>query len=100
MMAPCPGMRRGTEWTVPMPPGFVSETVVPLKSSTVSLPLRAFLTTSSYAVQNWKKSIVSVPLIEGTRSCREPSSFCRSMAMPRLTWAGWTSWGLPFSSVW
>ena len=33
MMAPCPGMRRGTDCTVPSVPGLVSDTVVPAKSS-------------------------------------------------------------------
>ena len=47
MIAPWPCMRRGTEWTVPMVPGLVREIVVPWKSLTSSLPLRAFLTISS-----------------------------------------------------
>ena len=47
MMAPWPGMRRGTECSVPIVPGLVSEIVVPWKSATVSLPLRALRTTSS-----------------------------------------------------
>ncbi|GAA3109649.1 hypothetical protein GCM10020001_029860 [Nonomuraea salmonea] len=47
MMVPWPGIRRGTEWTVPMVPGLVSEIVVPEKSSTPSLPARALRTTSS-----------------------------------------------------
>ena len=29
MIALCPAIRRGIEWTVPMPPGLVSEIVVP-----------------------------------------------------------------------
>ena len=37
MIAPWPFIRRGTEWLVPMPPGLVSEIVVPWKSSTVEL---------------------------------------------------------------
>ena len=47
MIVPCPAIRRGTECTVPMVPGLVSEIVVPWKSSTVSLLLRALRTTSS-----------------------------------------------------
>ncbi len=47
MMAPWPDCRRGTEWLVPMPPGLVSEIVVPAKSSAVSLLFLAFLTMSS-----------------------------------------------------
>ncbi len=52
-MAPTPTMvpwfciRRGTECTVPMPPGLVSETVTPVKSSMVSLLARARRTMSS-----------------------------------------------------
>ncbi len=42
-----PFMRRGTEWTVPIPPGLVSEIVVPWKSAAVSLPPRARFTRSS-----------------------------------------------------
>ena len=52
MIAPCPGMSRGTEWTVPMVPGLVRLTETPSKSSTVSEPARARRTTSSYAAQN------------------------------------------------
>ena len=39
MMAPWPGISRGTEPTVPTVPGLVSEMVVPSKSCTVSLLL-------------------------------------------------------------
>ena len=98
MMAPWPAISRGTECTVPMVPGLVSVMVVPAKSSTVSLLLRAFLTMSSYAVQNRTKSSVSAALMLGTSSWREPSGFCRSMARPRLTWAGCRTTGLPSCS--
>ena len=47
MIAPWPAISRGTEWTVPIVPGLVSEIVVPWKSSTPSLPVRARRTTSS-----------------------------------------------------
>ena len=47
MIAPCPAISRGTEWTVPMPPGLVRDIVVPWKSATVSLPSRALRTISS-----------------------------------------------------
>ena len=40
-MTPCPGMSRGTECTVPIVPGLVRLAVVPAKSSTPSLPIRA-----------------------------------------------------------
>ena len=38
-ITPCPGMRRGTDWTVPMVPGLVMVTVAPWKSVTWSLPV-------------------------------------------------------------
>src|ERR1700753_1300970 len=47
MMAPWPGISRGTECSVPMVPGLVSEIVVPWKSVTVSVPARVLRNTSS-----------------------------------------------------
>ncbi len=84
---------------MPIVPGLVREIVVPWKSATVSLPLRALRTTSSYAVQNWRKSIWSAPLMFGTRSWRLPSLLRRSMARPRLMWCGIARTGLPSSSA-
>ncbi len=98
-MAPWPAMSRGTEWTVPMVPGLVSEIVVPWKSSTVSFAVRALLTTSSYAAQKSVKSIASAPLMLGTRSWREPSGLAISMARPRLTCCGSTTEGLPSTTA-
>ena len=43
-MTPWPCMSRGIEWLVPMPPGLVRLTVVPWKSMTSSLLLRALVT--------------------------------------------------------
>jgi hypothetical protein len=80
---------------VPIVPGLVSEIVVPWKSSTVSRASRALRTMSSYAVQKAAKSIVSAPLMLGTRSWRVPSFFCMSIASPRLMWAGVIWLGLP-----
>ena len=51
-IAPCPTIKRGTEATVPMPPGLVSVNVAPVCSSTRSLLSRAFATRSSYAPRN------------------------------------------------
>ncbi len=48
MIAPWPGMSRGTERSVPMVPGFVRVTVTPAKSSTVSLLVFALRIISSY----------------------------------------------------
>ena len=47
MMQPWPGMSLGTEWTVPIVPGLVMVAVVPWKSDTASLPIRALRTMSS-----------------------------------------------------
>ena len=47
MMKPCPGMRRGTECTVPIIPGFVIVPVVPAKSSGESLFVRTLRMSSS-----------------------------------------------------
>src|SRR3954452_20640367 len=95
MIAPWPAINRGTEWTVPMVPGLVRLIVVPAKSSAVSLPVRALRMRSSYAAQNREKSSVSAFLMFGTTSEREPSSFARSIARPRLTWSGDVTAGLP-----
>ena len=49
MIAPWPGISRGTDAVVPRVPGFVSEIVVPSKSDSLILPVRARVTTSSAA---------------------------------------------------
>ena len=46
-ITPWPGMSRGTDCTVPMVPGFVSVSVAPWKSATVSLFWRTLRTMSS-----------------------------------------------------
>ena len=95
MIAPWPGMSRGTEAVVPRVPGFVSETVVPSKSDSLSLPVRARVTTSSAAATNSAKLIVSTPLTLGTRSVREPSGFATSTARPKRTSSRRTRAGSP-----
>ncbi len=70
---------------MPIVPGFVSDTVVPAKSSTVSLFVRARRTRSSYAAWNAAKSSVSAFFTFGTSSVRLPSDFCWSIASPRFT---------------
>ena len=47
MIAPWPFISRGTEWLVPIVPGLVRLIVVPWKSATASLLLRALRTMSS-----------------------------------------------------
>ena len=78
-----------------MPPGLVSEIVVPEKSSAVSLLLRAFLTISSYACQNCRNDMSSQPLIEATTSVRELSLPFMSIASPKLTCSGVIANGFP-----
>ncbi len=46
-IVPCPGIRRGTEATVPSPPGFVRLMLVPWKSSAVRLFSRVLVISSS-----------------------------------------------------
>jgi len=46
-MVPWPAISRGTQWLVPSVPGLVRLIVVPAKSATVSLLLRALRTMSS-----------------------------------------------------
>ena len=47
MIVPWPVISRGTDATVPRPPGLVSEMFVPWKSSAVSLFSRVFVIRSS-----------------------------------------------------
>ena len=84
---------------MPRPPGLVSETVTPVKSSIVSLLFRARRTMSSYACQNSKKSSVSAFLMPATTSWRSPLGFTRSMARPKLMCSGLTRVGLPSFST-
>ncbi len=95
MIAPWPGIRRGTEAVVPSVPGFVSEIVVPSKSETLILPVRARVTTSSAAAANSAKLIRSAPLTLGTRSDREPSALGTSTASPNRTSSRRTRAGSP-----
>ena len=85
MMAPWPGIRRGTRPWCRGCPGFVREIVVPSKSDSFSFPARARATTSSAAREKLAKRIFSAPLTFGTRSVREPSDFSTSTAMPKWT---------------
>ena len=94
-MKPCPGMRRGTEWTVPIIPGFVIDAVVPAKSSGEILLPRTFTMRSSYARQKPAKSRVSASFMFGTSNECVPSRFCTSTARPRLTCWWRTTTGLP-----
>ena len=88
-MTPWPGMSRGAEEVVPTVPGFVSDTVVPMKSSGEIVPLRERATRSSNAFRNAAKSSLPASLMFGTRSVREPSFFCTSIAIPRRTLSRW-----------
>ena len=102
MMQPCPGIRRGTDATVPIPPGFVRVIVAPCMSSGDSDPSRVLRIISSYTSRKPAKSIASAPLITGTINVREPSLRCTSTASPRFTCSCTMRCGLPSSSpnVW
>ena len=98
-MKPWPGINRGTECTVPIIPGLVIVPVVPAKSSTEIWLVRILRMSSSYALQNAAKSIVSAALTFGTMSVREPSRLCWSTASPRLMCSWRTTTGLPSSTA-
>ena len=85
MIALWPASSRGTEATVPIPPGLVRLMLVPRKSSAVSLFSRVFAIRSSKAVWKLWKSRSWEFLIAGTMRPWEPSFLVTSTAMPRLT---------------
>ena len=94
-MKPWPGIRRGTECTVPIVPGFVMVAVVLAKSSGVMAPVRTLRIISSYAAKKPAKSNSSACFTLGTRSVREPSDLATSTARPRFTWSWRTTTGAP-----
>ncbi len=98
-ISPWPGMRRGADELVPTVPGFVRETVVPMKSSGEIVPLRERPIRSSKAFRKAAKSIFPASLMFGTRRVRVPSFFCTSTATPRRTTSRWMRWGDPSSSA-
>ena len=51
-IVPCPTISLGTDAIVPMPPGLVSVMFAPCRSSAVSVFVRAFSTSASYAATN------------------------------------------------
>ena len=93
-IVPCPTMSRGTEATVPMPPGFVSVTLAPTRSSAESVFVRAFSISASNAALNSLKVSRPASRITGTISVREPSFFSTSTAMPSMTAPSSTREGL------
>jgi hypothetical protein len=82
MIVPWPVMSRGTEATVPIPPGFVSETFAPCRSSAVSLFSRALAMRSSKAALKSANDLRPASLMTGTISVR-PFFVVTSTAMPR-----------------
>ncbi len=87
-IVPWPGMRRGTEATVPRPPGLVSVSVAPCSSSAVSVLLRARSISRSYSSRNSLNGSAAASRITGTISPREPSFRTVSTAMPRCAGPG------------
>ncbi len=100
-IVPWPGISRGTEETVPIPPGLVSEIFAPARSSGERLLVRAFSISSSKAARKPAKPRPPALRITGTIRVREPSFFSTSTAIPRLTCPSSTRKGLPScSSKW
>ncbi len=98
-MTPWPGISRGADDVVPTVPGFVSETVVPMKSSGEMAPFRERATSSSNAARNSGKASFWAPLMLGTSSVREPSFFWTSTATPSRTSSRWIRCGRPSTSA-
>ena len=98
MIALWPASSRGTEATVPIPPGLVRLMLVPWKSSAVSLFSRVLAISSSK--EEWKpaKSRSWEFLIAGTIRLWEPSLRVTSTAIPRLTGPFSIAIGLPSRS--
>ena len=82
-----------------MPPGLVSETFAPWRSSAVSLFSRALAISSLKASRNCGNVSRPASLITGTISVRPPPFFSTSTAMPRLTPPSSITCGLPSSSA-
>ena len=82
-----------------MPPGLVSETFAPWRSSAVSLFSRALVISSLKASRNCGNVSRPASLITGTISVRPPPFFSTSTAMPRLTPPSSITCGLPSSSA-
>ena len=98
-IVPCPIISRGTLATVPSPPGLVREMLPPVKSSAVSVLVRALSTSSLYASRNSGKLLRPASRITGTISVRVPSLRSTSTASPRLTAPSSIRCGLPSASA-
>ena len=94
MIAPCPGIKRGTDATVPMPPGLVRVMVAPCSSSAVSALPRARSMSRSYSVRKASNERCPASRITGTTRNRAPSLRVLSTASPRCGPPG-TRAGLP-----
>ena len=98
MMAPWPGMSRGTDCTVPMVPGLVRVTVAPAQVVGGQLVGPDLVDQLLVGVDE-AGEVEGVGLLDdGTMSEREPSDFSWSTAMPRATWGWRTMRGLPSAS--
>ena len=84
-IVPWPGISRGTEATVPRPPGLVSTMLAPRSSSTPRVLLRARAMSRSYSSRKAAKLSPPASRITGTTRKRLPSLRRVSTAMPR--WA-------------
>ena len=98
-ITPCPGISRGADEVVPTVPGFVSETVVPMKSSGEIVPLRVRPISASKAFSSSAKPSFWASLMFGTSSVRLPSFFWMSTAIPSRTESRWMRCGWPSTSA-
>ena len=96
---PWPVISRGTDATVPMPPGLVSEMLAPARSSAVSRLSRARAIRSLKAARKSVNGSRPASRMTGTISVRLPSFFSTSTASPRLQPPSSTRWGLPSTSA-
>ena len=94
-IVPWPFISRGTEAIVPIPPGLVSETFAPWRSSAVSSFSRALAIRSLNAARNCGKVSRPASRITGTISVRPPSLRSTSTAMPRWQAPSSITCGLP-----
>ena len=84
---------------MPRPPGFVSEMFPPVRSSALSVFVRAFSIRASNEALKSRKFLRPASRMTGTIRVRLPSFFSTSTAMPRFTLSSSTRCGLPSISA-
>ena len=102
MMLPWPAMSRGTDATVPSPPGLVSDMVAPAKSSGISLLVRAFSTRLLVGRVKGGKVHRVGPLDDRDHQAAAPVLPLHVHGQAERDPSGCTRWGTPsrMTSVW